>query len=217
MARSGGALNVPTLNASTTNYGYLTATNASSTNLTNFGTAYFGATAILTFDPAGDLTVAGNTTLGNATSTTLFATLGNFTSGVFNSLTTSIANITGLTATNATTTTLYASSAVVPTLTATWANISDATSTNFFASNLSGNVSDATVVANGSTAARTLAARWADVINLKDFGAKCDGVTDDTVAIQNFLAALGPQEAGFIPPGNLHIHEPVIVPRKKTT
>ena len=53
---------------------------ASTTNFSNFGTAYFGGTATTTIDSAGDLTVGhsltanGNVTLGNATSTNLFST-----------------------------------------------------------------------------------------------------------------------------------------------
>jgi hypothetical protein len=103
-----GTLSVPSLNASTTNYGVITATNSSTTNATStnlfaslatfttgivnalsgttltytaatttdlavYGSAQFGGTATSSFDSTGDLTVAGNTTLQNATSTNLFA------------------------------------------------------------------------------------------------------------------------------------------------
>ena len=54
--------------------------------------------------------------------------------------------------------------------------------------------------------ARTLATRFADVVNVKDFGAVGDGVTDDTAAIQaavTFVAIIGKQI--FFPAGTYKI------------
>jgi hypothetical protein len=58
------------------------------------------------------------------------------------------------------------------------------------------------VTATGSTTARTLANRFADVVNVKDFGAVGDGVTNDRAAIQLAIDSIG--SAGgtvFIPNG----------------
>lgn len=67
---------------------------------------------------------------------------------------------------------------------------------------LSAFVSSSPVTATGSSAARPLGDRFADAINVKDFGAKGDGVTDDTLAFQS---ASGAGKTVFIPAGTYKI------------
>lgn len=58
------------------------------------------------------------------------------------------------------------------------------------------------VTATGSTTARTLAARAADAITVKDFGAAGDGTTNDTT---NFQAALTASRNLFVPAGTYSV------------
>lgn len=63
------------------------------------------------------------------------------------------------------------------------------------------NISNRYVKAEGSTELRTLGERFSDVVNVRDFGAVGDGVTDDTEAIEAALAA-GAGKTVFFPHGN---------------
>ena len=79
---------------------------------------------------------------------------------------------------------------------------SGATTQDVLSVDASGNV-DSLVKSTGSTTARSLANRFADVVNVKDFGAKGDGVTDDTAAFQSVLnKANSGHISCYLPSGN---------------
>ena len=61
-------------------------------------------------------------------------------------------------------------------------------------------ISNRYVKAEGSTELRTLGERFADIVNVKDFGAVGDGVTDDTAAIQA-AASKAEGKSLYIPSG----------------
>ena len=64
----------------------------------------------------------------------------------------------------------------------------------------------APVTSTGSTTARTLENRFADVVNVKDFGAVGDGVTDDKVAIQAAIDSAYAQGGGkVLIPSGVHL------------
>lgn len=56
----------------------------------------------------------------------------------------------------------------------------------------------------GSTTGRNLVTRFADVVNVKDFGAIGDGVTDDSSAIQSAVTAAGQSKKVYIPSGKYY-------------
>lgn len=53
---------------------------------------------------------------------------------------------------------------------------------------IGGSIDTNTVTSTGSDTARTLAERFADIVNVRDFGARGDGITDDSDAIQKALS-----------------------------
>jgi len=71
-------------------------------------------------------------------------------------------------------------------------------------------ISTSTAIATSSTTARTMAARFADVANVRDFGAVANGTTDDLPAINAAIAAVA--AAGgtvFFPSGVYAISGPI--------
>ena len=70
-----------------------------------------------------------------------------------------------------------------------------------------GAISNTNVTATGSTTARTLANRFADVVNVKDFGAVGNGATDDTAAIQVALASVFSNKKSLYFPAGIYWYD----------
>ncbi|MGQ7249049.1 glycosyl hydrolase family 28-related protein [Halomonas sp. V046] len=67
------------------------------------------------------------------------------------------------------------------------------------------------VTAQGSVVPRSLAERFADVINVKDFGASGDGVADDWAAINTAIATATLGQVVFFPSGEYLCKKPLVI------
>jgi hypothetical protein len=76
--------------------------------------------------------------------------------------------------------------------------VADATAATDAMNQRSGDARYGSVTATGSTTSRTLADRFADTVNVRDYGAVGDGTTDDTAAFQ---AAIATGHAIYVPRG----------------
>ena len=74
-------------------------------------------------------------------------------------------------------------------------------------------LNNATVTADGSTESRQLSDRFADTVNVKDFGAVGDGVTNDTAAIQSAIDYAGTQGGStvYVPAGDYLIFSELLL------
>jgi hypothetical protein len=69
-------------------------------------------------------------------------------------------------------------------------------------------LNSSSVMPTGSTTARTLANRFADVANVKDFGAVGNGIADDRIAFQNAIAT---GKSVYIPDGTYNLTTGVVI------
>lgn len=78
-------------------------------------------------------------------------------------------------------------------------------------------VSPSSVKATGSTTARSLQNRFGEVFNAKDYGAKCDGTTDDAASCQAALDAV-PAVGGHVvvPDGNVKLGSTLTISKAGT-
>lgn len=74
-----------------------------------------------------------------------------------------------------------------------------------------------TIALLGFASATPVPAFAGSVIHASSYGVKCDGVTDDTVALQSFLSAVTPDSMGLIQPGICQFTNTLIFPSRNTT
>lgn len=73
------------------------------------------------------------------------------------------------------------------------------------------NLSSGLVTASGGNTPRTLANHFADVINARDFGVKCDGTTDDSTALNAIFSGGLTNKELLLPPGVCIFKSPLVI------
>lgn len=77
-----------------------------------------------------------------------------------------------------------------------------------------GDGSSTSVIATNTTLSRSLANRFGEILNLKDFGAVGDYSTDDTVAVVAWIAACSTyNKIGYAPAGNYKLSNNLVLPQ----